>query len=240
MVAAAARAPQPRATLRAMAHHVRHLPISHALVLAPLLVAATPLAELQWTDAAAFVRNSGLNSSVAKESPFARLPLAAKSGAWCTPACPVRSSVWGEGQNGAGLYVGFQSDADDLWLNATLLEKPQESQVCSSVCGSGLDLYAFDERSHAWRWVDTTKNSFGGGWAFDSATISRSMFKSNARGGAHVGSGALMRYRFHLPIYNGLSKMSIGVPVGARVVADPADEALRKASIAMGESVIKC
>ena len=214
-----------------MAHHVRHLPISHALVLAPLLVAATPLAELQWTDAAAFVRNSGLNSSVAKESPFARLPLAAKSGAWCTPACPVRSSVWGEGQNGAGLYVGFQSDADDLWLNATLLEKPQESQVCSSVCGSGLDLYAFDERSHAWRWVDTTKNSNGGGWKFDSTTILRSMFKNNARGGSHVGSGKLTRYRLHLPIYNGLTQMAIGVPAPAKVIADPADDLLQKAPV---------
>ena len=214
-----------------MAHHIRHLPISHALVLAPLLVAATPLAELQWTDAAAFVRNSGLNSSVAKESPFARLPLAAKSGAWCTPACPVRSSVWVEGQNGAGLYVGFQSDANDLWLNATLLEKPQESQVCSAVCGSGLDLYAFDERSHAWRWVDTTKNSNGGGWKFDSATILRSMFKNNARGGAHVGSGKLTRYRLHLPIYNGLTQMAIGVPAPAKVIADPADDLLQKAPV---------
>jgi hypothetical protein len=219
-------------------HNALVLTLTCALV--PVATATAPLASLQWTDAAAFVQNSGLNSSVAKGSPYARLPLTAKSGAWCTPACPVRPSVWDEGQNGAGLYVGFQSDAEELWLNATLLQPPRESQVCSAVCGSGLDLYAFDDSSHAWRWVDTTKNSFGGGWAFDSATISRSMFKSNARGGAHVGSGALMRYRFHLPIYNGLSKMSIGVPVGARVVADPADEALRKASIAMGESVIKC
>eukprot|EP00040_Diaphanoeca_grandis_P020150 m.107095 g.107095 ORF g.107095 m.107095 type:complete len:858 (-) comp27770_c0_seq2:220-2793(-) len=178
-----------------------------------------------WTDAKEFVQNSGFNSSVAKQSPYARLPLAAKTGSWCDPPCPVRSDVWAEGQNGAGLYLGFRSDADDIWLNATLLEAPTEYTVCSAVCGSGLDLYAFDETNHVWRWVDTTKNSNGGGWAFNSAQITRSMFKNNARGGGHVGGGKgnFTRYRFHLPIYNGLTSASIGVPTGATVEVDPTD-----------------
>ena len=130
---------------------------------------------LVWTDAAAFVQNSGFNSSVAR-FPYARLPTAAKLGSWCDPPCPVRDIVWGEGRNGAGLFLGFRSNAEDLWLNASLIGPPKESTVCSAVCGSGMDLYAFDETKKAWRWVDTTKNSNGGGWKFDSAQILRSMF----------------------------------------------------------------
>ena len=72
---------------------------------------------LRWVDAAALVANSGWDygwdSSVKRcdgpgwhggepcTGPYARLPLAAKTGEWCDPPCPVRSQVWGEGQNGA-------------------------------------------------------------------------------------------------------------------------------------------
>jgi hypothetical protein len=184
-----------------------------------LPVNAATAANLMWTDASSFVQNSGFNASVI--SPYARLPLAAKNGSWCNPPCPVRDEVWEEGQNGAGLYLGFQSDADDLWLNATLLKAPKESTVCSAVCGSGLDLYAFDEMLNAWRWVDVTKNSNGKGWGFNNVQITRSMFL-NARGQGHVGGGKgrFTRYRFHLPIYNGLAAASLGVPSGATIKAD--------------------
>lgn len=67
--------------------------------------------ELRWTDAAAMVANSGWDygwNSAARcasgdpcTGPYARLPLAAKTGEWCDPPCPVRSQVWAEGQNGA-------------------------------------------------------------------------------------------------------------------------------------------
>jgi hypothetical protein len=138
----------------------------------------------------------------------------------------VRDKVWSEGQNGAGLYLSFRSDADDLWLNATLLKAPKEDTTCSAVCGSGLDLYAFDETALAWRWVDTTKNSNGRSWSFNSAQITRSMFADNDRGQGHVGSGKgkFTRYRFHLPIYNGLTAASLGVPKGATIEADDSSD----------------
>eukprot|EP01047_Picozoa_sp_COSAG01_P115884 COSAG01_NODE_44550_length_417_cov_436.842767_1_plen_82_part_10 len=66
------------------------------------LIAAAALSPLVWTDGEALLQNSGWNSSVVR-SPYARLPHAARSGEWCSPPCPVRAPVWGEGQNGAGL-----------------------------------------------------------------------------------------------------------------------------------------
>ena len=60
--------------------------------------------KLTWTDGKAFVQNSGWNTSVDR-LPYARLPLAAKSGEWCSPPCPVRTPVWREGQNGAGIII---------------------------------------------------------------------------------------------------------------------------------------
>ena len=126
---------------------------------------AAPAPPLVWTDCAPLVQNVGFNRSdplVAFGSAYARLPLAAHSGAWCDPPCPVRDNVWGEGQNGAGLYIGFQSDAPTLWLNATLLSAPREGANCATICGSGLDLYAHDASASsggAWRWVGTTTSS---------------------------------------------------------------------------------
>jgi hypothetical protein len=188
---------------------------------------AAPLPTLHWTDAAAFVQNTGWNSSVARCSPvspgtdkhgspcagpYARLPLAAKTGEWCSPPCPVRSIVWGEGQNGAGLYLGFVSDSPTIWLNATLLSPAKEATNCGSTCGSGLDMYAYDEATKAWRWVDTTTNSNGGGWSFVGSQISRPMV-------AQVpASRGPVRYRIHLPIYNGLSAAAIGVPPGKKIL----------------------
>ena len=92
------------------------LPLPLLLLLPTVLAAAvssTTVPELRWTDAAAMLANSGWdygwNSSAARcttvvdpcTGPYARLPLAAKTGEWCDPPCPVRSQVWGEGQNGA-------------------------------------------------------------------------------------------------------------------------------------------
>ena len=91
-------------------------PTASALSAEPSAGLAVP--QLRWVDAAPLVANSGWdygwNHSVKRcdrpgwhggvdpcTGPYARLPLAAKTGEWCDPPCPVRSQVWGEGQNGA-------------------------------------------------------------------------------------------------------------------------------------------
>ena len=173
----------------------------------PAPASANPPANLSWTDAASLVQNSGWNSSVAR-TPFARLPLAAKSGEWCDPPCPVRDIVWGEGQNGAGLVITFRSDAASIWLNATLLTAIKEAPNCAATCGSGLDMYAFDANTKKWRWVDTTKNNFGNGWSFVGTQITRAMVTDVPP------SHDMVRYKIHLPIYNGLRTAAIGISSG--------------------------
>lgn len=68
---------------------------------------------LVWTDAAPLVQNTGMPDTTARP-PFGRLPWAAKNGSLCDPPCPVRDEVWGEGRNGAGLYLAFATNATEV------------------------------------------------------------------------------------------------------------------------------
>ena len=136
----------------------------------PPPAAATGIA---WTDASSFLQNSGWNSSVPR-STYARLPLAAETGDWCTPLCPARPDVWSEGQNGPGLYLAFETDAAEVYLNATLLEPASEGVNCGAACSTGVDMYAFDTINDAWRWVATAWPG-PGGWAWSGTTIYKAM-----------------------------------------------------------------
>jgi hypothetical protein len=184
---------------------------------------------LKWHDAGPLVRNKGFNSSVAFLSPFHRLPAAAKTGAWCSPPCPVRDKVWAEGTNGAGLYLAFRTDAPQIWLNATLIKAAKEGTDCSAVCGSGLDMYAYDEdgaardnSSSGWRWVDTTKSSFGQNFKYAGQYINRAMVDIPTTSWRY---GRNISYRIHMPIYNGLTAARIGVGANFSLSASPEDVA---------------
>ena len=96
-----------------------------------LPIAGSP-ATLKWYNGVGLIRNRGFNTSVEFDSPYHRLPSAAKTGAWCNPPCPVRENVWAEGQNGAGLYMSFRTNATEIWLNATLLNDAEENIDCSA------------------------------------------------------------------------------------------------------------
>ena len=170
---------------------------------------------LGWVDGAAFVQNSGWNASVHR-SPYARLPLAAKTGEWCSPPCPVRAPVWGEGQNGAGLYLAFKTDAPTVALNATLISEAREYVNCGVACQTGVDMYAHDTNSSAWRWVATAWPG-PGGWAWSGKDISKVMVPTDAV----LPSRGMTRYRIHLPIYNGFTSAAIKVPAGSTVAPDP-------------------
>eukprot|EP00035_Acanthoeca_spectabilis_P007412 m.136418 g.136418 ORF g.136418 m.136418 type:complete len:830 (-) comp13943_c0_seq1:293-2782(-) len=165
---------------------------------------AAPPASIKWVNAAPFVSNTGFNTSVPRP-PYGRLPTAAQTGSLCPTPCPVRADVWAEGLNGAGLFLAFQSNSPTIWLNASLIDSAGEDVDCSATCGSGLDMYAWDPATRAWRWISTTTASFGGGWALSGPQITRSMTPT----GAFV--KGMVRYRIHLPIYNGLTSAQIGV-----------------------------
>ena len=110
-------------------HVLAHTSTDHggSAASATATAASALAAALAWTDGKALVQNSGWNASVPR-LPYARLPLAAKTGEWCSPhPCPVRAPVLGEGMNGAGLYLAFKTDATSIVLNATLIGNATES-----------------------------------------------------------------------------------------------------------------
>eukprot|EP00037_Helgoeca_nana_P028974 m.344136 g.344136 ORF g.344136 m.344136 type:complete len:811 (-) comp27878_c0_seq1:173-2605(-) len=186
---------------------------------------------LTWAHAAPFISNTGLDSSVPRP-PFGRLPTAAQAGSLCpAPGCPVRPEVWAEGLNGAGLYLGFATNATAVWLNATLSSPATEDIDCSATCGSGLDMYAWDPSTSAWRYVSTTTNSFGGGWSLSGTQITRAMTSAAPPRG-------LTRYRIHLPIYNGLTAASIGVTAGSQLHPDPASPGSPAPILFYGTSIV--
>lgn len=103
--------------------------------------------------------------------------------------------MWDIAKNGAGLYFAFKANGSSVWLNATLLNPIEEHANCGSTCGSGFDMYAFDPRTLAWRWVATTTNTgLGGGWDFSGYYVDRSMATGP------LPEGGFTRYRIHLPI----------------------------------------
>jgi hypothetical protein len=184
------------------------------LLMGRLTAAAAP-SPLVWTDGEALLQNSGWNSSVAR-SPYSRLPHAARSGEWCSPPCPVRAPVWGEGQNGAGLFLAFKTNAPAIALNATLISEAKEGVNCGVACNTGVDMYAYDTNTTSWRWVATAWPG-GGGWKWGGNIISSTMVKTDPA----LPSRGLTRYRIHLPIYNGLTSAAIGIPTGSTILPDP-------------------
>ena len=66
---------------------------------------------------------------------------------------------------------------------------------------AGMDLYAFDENSSAWRWTSTTHTQGHGLTASNSMATTRVCSSDTCK---------LTRYRLHLPLYNGVAKLSLG------------------------------
>ena len=85
---------------------------------------------------------------------------------------------------------------------------------------AGLDLYAYDERNASWRWLATT-NPFKATAGTPHVSSLEVVPATHQRGGA---AGALTRYRLHLPLYNGVGNLSLGVG-GVGAVLQPDDGA---------------
>lgn len=67
-----------------------------------------------------------------------------------------------------------------------------------------MDLYAFDENSSAWRWTATTHTQGPG------LTASNKMSTTRTCSSPATDTCTLTRYRLHLPLYNGVAKLSLG------------------------------
>jgi len=122
---------------------------------------------------------------------FTRLPDAIKN--------DVRDAVWSLGTNGAGLYMDFNTDAEEIVVRYTVsggLDMPHMPKTGVS----GLDLYAVDN-SGDWSWTP-------GDYSFkDTITYKFGPIVSDAQ----------KQYRLYLPLYNSVTWMEVGVSRGASI-----------------------
>ena len=111
----------------------------------------------------------------------------------------VTAAVWSLSRDSAGMMVRFRTDAPAIHARYLTL-KPNLAMPHMPATGvSGLDLYARDD-SGRWRWVQAVKPT-----------------KPDVQ--AEIVSGlapGLREYAAYLPLYNGVERLEIGVPPGAK------------------------
>lgn len=124
---------------------------------------------------------------------FDRLPAAAEG--------KVTPNVWNLSRDSAGMVARFQTDTDTIWVDYELRNERIGMPHMPATGVSGVDLYARDEQDGGkWKWVFVTKPA---------AQKVRVQLITGLRSG-------LREYAAYLPLYNGIEKLAIGVPVGAK------------------------
>ncbi len=153
-----------------------------------------PQADLRWHAVTpAMVEGKGWSDT---EDDFDRFPARAKD--------QVRTAVWGLSRQSAGLSVGFTSNATRIRVRWTVTSSRLALPHMPATGVSGLDLYA-NERGR-WYFV-------GGARPTDSPTNDVDVI---------VGlSPAARDFRLYLPLYNGVSRLEVGVPEEASLHFTP-------------------
>lgn len=120
------------------------------------------------------------------ESYFDRLPARAKD--------VVRDAVWRLSHDSAGMSVRFEADTQAIYLRYALTNHELAMAHMPATGVSGVDLYALDEKR--WRYVATHLPA-----EQESTTI---LCESMV--------GGRRKYLAHLPLYNGVKSLEIGLP----------------------------
>ncbi|MBN8418908.1 MAG: SGNH/GDSL hydrolase family protein [Verrucomicrobia bacterium] len=148
-------------------------------------------ADAQWNDVTTWgVEGRGWGDQERKRW-FDRLP--AKAEKTVTPA------VWGLSRDSAGMMVRFKTDAKAIYCRYDLLKANLAMPAMPATGVSGLDLYARDAKGQ-WKWVTCTKPA---------AQHVEAVMISDLAPGEH-------EFAAYLPLYNGIEKLEIGVPAGAK------------------------
>ena len=131
----------------------------------------------------------------------------------------VRGAVWGLSHDSAGLAVRFVTDATAISARWTLRSERLAMAHMPASGVSGVDLYVKDKGR--WRWL-------GAGRAEKYPPEEKTLARSCRRG----------EY-LHLPLYNGVTEVQIGLPAGAKLEAAPAREPGRKPVVFYGTSILQ-
>lgn len=168
-----------------------------ALILAASCGAGRAAEPLMFTEADNFrwydvrqlgVEGQGWNEADCK-APYDRLPAKAEG--------KVRDAVWNLSRNSAGEYVRFVTDATTIHAKWSLTSERLAMPHMAATGVSGLDLYARDNRGR-WRWVAVGQPKAEGK---DQTAALATNLKPGKR-----------EYLIYLPLYNGVSSVTVGVP----------------------------
>lgn len=166
-----------------------------------------------YTDMATFPRLGQAVDESQLEGVYDRLPAALKDS--------IRPDLWNLGKNSAGVAIRFRSDAKKLKARWEVLNNFWMNHMTPTGI-KGLDLYALDD--DGWMFVGSARPGH------QKATF-ESTFISNM-------DGSMREYMLFLPLYDGATKVEIGVNEGA-VVEMPQSEfpIMEKPVIVYGTSV---
>ena len=119
--------------------------------------------------------------------PYDRLPAKAEK--------MVRSAVWSLGQNTAGEYIKFTTDATEITIRYQIVKaKSMDHMPATGV--SGVDLYALDANNN-WQWIRGAY-SFGDTVQYKFTNM--------------ISGVPIKEFRLYLPLYNMPKWMQIGTP----------------------------
>ena len=160
---------------------------------------------MTWTKAADLGPLRGIPSfppSLPMGSPFHRFPAAAQQ--------DLTAEMWQMSTWGSGTFVRFDSNASALAINFTLTVPYTEYETLMPIDGtSGFDIYAHDTQSDAWLFVSNCLSAFEA----SRGNLTMVCHLDSAHGSnatAYPGGGGSVRYMLYLPLYNGVSQLSIG------------------------------
>lgn len=145
---------------------------------------------IRWFD----IRQLGIEGQgwTETKAPYDRLPAKAEG--------KVRDAVWNLSRDSAGMCVRFQADTPTIHARWTLTKSNLAMPHMPATGVSGLDLYARDAKG-TWRWVANGR-----------PTAQTNNLK--LADGIPAGNREWLLY---LPLYNGVSSVEIGVPVGKSI-----------------------
>jgi len=168
-----------------------------------LSAVALPAADSKytWHDIKAFgVEGRGFDDT---EVFYDRLPARAKS--------LVRPAVWSLSRDSAGMAVRFVTDATTIKARWELKDAGLAMDHMAATGVSGLDLYA--KIDGQWRWLGVGRPKK---YPLNEGTLASGLLPGQRE------------YLLYLPLYNGVKKVEIGIPAGARIQDAPDYPASRR------------
>jgi hypothetical protein len=167
-------------------------------LLTPSILFAQKASELRYIDAQELMLiNKGFNDT---ELYYSRLPMDMKGN--------IRKAVWDLGLNSAGLAIRFSSDSKCIGAKWTLLNNFSMSHMPGTGI-RGMDLYTLEDGQ--WRFIGTAQPN---------GKESSNVFVRRM-------DGSRREYMVYLPLYDGVTKVEIGIDSTA-IISLPKDKSLTK------------